>query len=149
MNLRTASRVSLGVQAGDPEADAAVKPHYMDLRTRLGSRCHGNYGAGFNELGIVLRIDGRIWHWEKSGCANLRVTKKGDVSIDIFMPKTVWHKTGSRGIRDFLAVEALNAAQMTIGRLKQKKLAFKASEFEADFASAIAEFTSANSGETS
>lgn len=143
--MNTGERVTLGVQAGDPEADAAVKPYYMELRSKFSSHCRREYGRGFKELGIVLRIDGRLWHWKKSGCANLRVTKDGDISIDVFMPKGTWQESDGRSIRAFLATETSNAARMAIERLKEKRVDFRASEFESDVMSAIAEFRSSKS----
>src|SRR5690242_3405491 len=90
MNDGIKAYISFGVQAGDKESNTVVAPLYMRLRKLLEEKCSRGYGEELKELAFVLRIDGTIWHWEKSGCDNLRAKKNGEATIDIFMPLDVW-----------------------------------------------------------
>jgi len=142
MSEAAKGRVTFGVQAGDKEAHTAARPVFMRLRLLLREKCNGDYGEELKELAFVLRVDGEIDHWEKTGCDNLRVTKKGDATIDIFMPIEAWQRKSYEDIRDFLAAHARDGfAQMLKGLLK-KGFAFESAKLVADFELAMLRFES-------
>lgn len=132
--------ISLGVQAGDVESDSVVNPIYMSLRRLLASKCKGEYGPGFKDIGFVLRIDGKIWYWRKRGHQNLRVKQDGDVSLDIFMPEEIWKPRDDQQIKAFLAEEVRLGFHAAIERMTAKKIPFNRELLVRDFEDALAEF---------
>jgi hypothetical protein len=145
MNAEHKSYVTFGVQAGGKEADAAVEPAYMRLRKLLAEKCARGYGPGLIDFGFVLRIDGNVWHWEKRGCANLRVTKKGDATIDIFMPTSIWKGESYENIRDFLAVQTREGFALMLQKAIKKGIEFDHQSLLNDFESALALYESSKS----
>jgi hypothetical protein len=136
----TQSYISLGVQAGDEKADVIIKPFYIKLRKLLSEKCSRGYGEKFKELAFVLRIDGTIWHWEKSGCDNLRVKKSGEATIDIFMPIDIWTQANNSLIQQFLFEEIKKGFSLMIERLVSKGIMFEKDNLITDFESAMASF---------
>jgi hypothetical protein len=117
MSSGSNATVSFGVQAGDKSADAAVSPHYLALRQLLARTCVGPYSELIREFRLVLRIDGSIWHWEKTGPEGARIQKKsGYATVDIYMPKSAWDGKDPSSIREFLATETANAVALIADR---------------------------------
>jgi hypothetical protein len=140
--INTQSYISLGVQAGDEKADNIIKPFYMRLRKLFLDKCSRGYGEKLKELAFVLRIDGAIWHWEKSGCDNLRVKKSGEATIDIYMPIEIWTQSNNKLIQQFLLDEIKNGFSLMIERLVFKGVPFEKESLIADFESAMSSFVS-------
>ena len=131
--------ITLGGQMGDREAYAAVSPYSLKLRKLLAEKCCRGYGPNFREMAYVLRVDGTGWHWEKSGCAGVRVTKSGAATVDIYMPVDVW-KAGGASIRNFLAEHVKQGFELMLSRLISKKISLDSEGLSADFMAAVNEF---------
>lgn len=140
MSSNDSAYISFGVQAGDKEANAAVSPHYLELRKLLAEKCSRGYGPKFKEMAFVLRIDGAIWHWGKSGCDNLQGKKRGEATVDIFMPMNIWQQ-GEDEIRDFLVKETSKGFILMLDKLLSLGVSFNQDELASDFDSAIKLFS--------
>lgn len=132
--------ISLGVQAGDKEANAAVAPHYMQLRKLFAEHCSRGYGASFKEMAFILRIDGEIWHWEKYGCKNPKAKRSGESSVEIYMPIEVWKGGDSIKINAFLRTELHIGFSLMLAKLESFSVEFDKFKLVSDFEGALAAF---------
>jgi hypothetical protein len=133
--------VTFGVQAGDPAADEVVRPHYLRLRNALSEHCKGDYSETIKSFDFVLRIDGALWHWRKTGCGNLRVSPKlGYCAIDIFMPVEVWEDPRASRIPSYLHHYTEEGFEKMMARVASKKITIACDEFCIDFGRAMAAF---------
>lgn len=139
MSISKTNCVTFGVQAGDKESDQAVKPYYMKLRRALADRCRRDYGQHLKEMAFVLRIDGSIWHWEKSGCDHLRVKRSGEATVDIFMPISVW-QAGASAIQAYLYEHTLHGFKLMYEKMAQKGILLNTEALSADFEAALDDF---------
>lgn len=142
MSEEIISYFSVGVQAGDSDANQVVAPLYLSLRRSLSENCQRGYGEKLKEIAFVLRIDGKIWHWEKSGCENLKIKKAGLASIDIFMPITVWQNRTPKEIMLFIKNEITIGFFLILEKLKARKIEFDEINLIRDFETAINEWSS-------
>ncbi len=131
--------ITFGVQAGDPAANAIVQSHYMRLREALREHCRGDYSETIKEFGFVLRIDGEILRWQKTGCDHLRVSpKRGYATVDIFMPIDVWEDHRPSRIPSFLRQHVEEGFAQIMERIASKKIAIRTEELYSDFRKAMA-----------
>lgn len=136
--------ITFGVQAGDKQGNDIVSPFYLKLRKNLAEKCSNGYGNGLKELAFILRIDGALWHWDKSGCSNLRANKKGEASVDIYMPVDIWKPGDKERIKHFLITETKNGFYMMIDKLTKLNISFNAELLIQDFNQAMDSFNNTN-----
>lgn len=141
MTAPARAAVSLGVQAGDKDADKAVSPHYLALRRLLAEKCTATYSEVIREFAPVLRIDGSIWHWDKQGCGNVRVQKKsGYATVDIFMPVEIWSGGDGKCIRRYLVTHLTSGIESMLEKASGAGISVDRSKLIADVAAATSEF---------
>ncbi|MDZ7653985.1 MAG: hypothetical protein U5L03_16210 [Burkholderiaceae bacterium] len=113
--------VTLGVDVGGKDAHAATSEVCMELRRALARECQGPYGQSFEEFALVVRIDGSVQSWEKSGVDNVRLQRKSKhATADVFVPQGVW-AAGPGPFRSFLAENIVAAIETIIDRAKKAK----------------------------
>jgi hypothetical protein len=132
---------TLGVQAGDKAADAAMSPHYMSLRQLLAAEMSGSYSDDLDEFAPVLRIDGSIWHWDREGVANVRVSKKArHATVDVFVPESVWKGSAAEKIRSYLAEQLQVAFESMLQRSESNKIRVDVQRLKVDLAKVVKRF---------
>lgn len=125
--------VTLGVQAGDPKANDAVTPHYQELRRLLAAQCAKSYGADFIEFAPVLRIDGDIWHWNKSGFDNVRINKKSKIAtFDVYLAIEAWKDQPAEIIRRHIIEGVHGGMREIVDKAQKQKLDIHSCELLAD-----------------
>lgn len=113
--------VTLGADVGGKDAHAATHEHIIVLRKLLRQECSGPYSTTIKEFALVLRIDGEVQSWGKSGVEGVALRKNNSfATADIFVPRNVWAGDSSHNLRSFLADEVMNAVAK-IGRCSQSK----------------------------
>lgn len=133
--------ITLGVQAGDPQADAAVAPHYKALRALLASHCAKSYGDAIHEFAPVLRIDGAIWHLDKRGYGNIRISKKAKTAtFDVFMPIDAWQGKDAATMRQSVAADFAEGFKAVIQRTTKDRLDVDGVRLLADLDTALKVF---------
>lgn len=118
--MKTAkAAVTLGVDAGGKDAHAATAKVCMELRQKLASECRGPYGESFAEFALVVRIDGSVQSWEKTGVDNVRLQRKSKyATADIYVPRSAWD-AGPGPFRSFLASSIETAMEKIVGRAEK------------------------------
>ena len=123
--MSTASRalITLGADVGGKDAHLATQECVLALRRLLQQRCVGPYGPTVSEFALVLRIDGSVKAWGKSGAENAAFQKKGSfATVDIFMPINAWSGCDSASIRKVIAMGVLGAIEALAELSEQKKI---------------------------
>lgn len=111
--------VSLGADVGGKDAHAATAQDCMALRQALANECRGPYGEGFREFALVVRIDGSVQSWGKSGVDNVRLQRKLKyATADIFVPKAIW-ASAPGAFRVFLATQIAAAIKAIVDRAEK------------------------------
>jgi hypothetical protein len=124
--------VTLGVDVGGTDAHAATTEVCMELRQALASECRGPYGPSFAEFALVVRIDGSVQRWGKSGVDNVRLQRVAKyATVDIFVPQTVWD-AGPAAFRSFLATNILAAIEAIVDRAVKTKARLDSDHLVAD-----------------
>ena len=133
MNAVDRGCVTLGADVGGKDASIATSEHVMALRKSLEQACRGPYSAVIKEFALILRIDGSVQSWGKSGVENGRLQKKaGYATVDIFMPQDVW-KSGDRPtILRFLATGVRDAVADIVQRASRAKVPLQADQLIRD-----------------
>ena len=135
------SAFTLGVQAGDKAADGVVWPHYRRLRLLFDSIMTGSYSRDVSEFAPVLRIDGSIWHWDREGVDNVRISKKSSrATADVFMPTSVWQGKDEKTIRSYLGRQVSAAYELMSERLVASRLHCDRERLRDDVARVMKEF---------
>lgn len=111
--------VTFGADVGGKDAHAATSEVIMELRQALARECRGPYGASFAEFALVVRIDGAVQSWGKSGLNNVRLQRKSRyATADIFVPKAIW-AAGHDVFRAFIAENIEIAIQSIVDRAEK------------------------------
>lgn len=134
--------VTLGADVGGEDADAATDQHVRTLRQLLKQECRGRYGSTFDEFAFVLRIDGAVQSWRKSGVDHVRLQRKAKyATADIFVPSEVWNGPGRSGrLRRFLATQIVLAAEQIASRAEKAGDSIDALRFTDDVRKAVKKF---------
>lgn len=126
--------VTVGVQTGDVPSAEATAPHTRAMRNLLQSHCRGPYSSEVDELSLVIRVDGDIWHWEKEGCDRMRRSKKERyITIDIYVPRNRWEGVDGIEIRNYLAACVEDAFRRMIGKLQRDEVPVNGQALMDDF----------------
>ncbi len=135
------SKFSLAAQMGDVSASQALLPECMLLRKLFKSTMSGCYSRDVVEFAPVLRVDGALWHWDREGVGNLRVSKKtATATIDVFVPVSAWQGVPGSALRRYLA-QHLRVAFRSMGeRIQSKGLDCDLARLERDVARVLDEF---------
>jgi len=133
--------ITLGADVGGEDAHAATHEHILLLRSLLSRECKKIYSKTIKEIALVLRIDGSVQSWGKSGVQNVVFSNRGKiVTADIFMPREIWSANDSLRLRDFLLSEVRNAVSL-IGDIAQRRgIELSSSDLARDIQSATENF---------
>lgn len=113
----------------------------MELRTLLRDECVRTYSPQLTRIDLVLRIDGSVQAWEKSGVDFVKLRPaKGDATADIFVPQSAWAGAEGMSIRRFFAAGVDQALREIVKRAQQRKLPVDEESLFADVERALAKF---------
>lgn len=117
------SIVGLGMQAGDETSSSILAPHWKLLKIFISDEFSKESESYPIEFHFILRISGSLWHWEKSGPGNLRVSAKHqDATIDIFVPLDVSGDGDHGRIKSFLSTALIDGFRQMLDRAAKKKM---------------------------
>lgn len=89
----------------------------------------------------MLRIDGALSNWHKTGCDYLRVTPKhGYATVDIFMPEETWQGGDRIRISGYLDKYTRTGFQMMLERVLRKNITIDSEALTKDFEASMLEF---------
>jgi len=126
--------ITLGVQAGDPEAGNTMNSFFMPLRKLLAKHCVGPYSTEIDEFAFVLRIDGKFGYWNFEGCDKLRINRRGRyITIDIGVPESRWRNNDANNIANYLVDCVAQGLKLMIAKLKKSKIDIRDHDLFADF----------------
>lgn len=129
--------ITVGAQMGDKRASNAVTPHFMALKQSFNQFCAGPYSSEVAEFALVLRVDGDIWHWNRSGCDRMRRSIKDRyITIDIYVPKERWDGVSDIEVRRYLVATAEEALQKMLDKLRRDKAPVEEDRLMTDLAEA-------------
>jgi hypothetical protein len=141
MNSKNREAITLGADVGGKDADVATRDHILAFRKHLQEECQGPYSDVLKEFAIVLRIDGSVQSWGKSGVDNIRLLQKaGYATADIFVPTGVWAERDIAGLRQFLATSVRNAVLDIAQRAQDKKVNVSLESLTSDIDRAVLGF---------
>lgn len=133
--------VSLGVQAGDPQADAAVAGHHDALRELFSEHCAHRYGEDIDAFAPVLRVDGEVWHWDRDGIGNVRVGKKSRrATFDIYLSRASWMGKDAVAVRRSIANGLREGFDAVVDRARKEKIDVDSDRLTADVRTVIKKF---------
>lgn len=133
--------VTLGAQMGGVDASAVTWPAIALYKRALSSRCRRSYSDSISEIGLVLRIDGKLDSWEKSGVEAVFLRQKaGYATADIYVPREVWANDDPRVFRVFLASMVQEAVAKVVERFSDRGVPIAGRELPADVEAATQEF---------
>ncbi len=113
----------------------------MPLRFLLRDACKGPYSDTIKTFDFVLRIDGDICYWNRSGFGYVYVRPAmGYATADIFVPREVWEPRDGRQIRAYLATNLRGAMVVILDRMEKKKIAVDRTRLLANVDSALQGF---------
>lgn len=113
----------------------------MPLRFLLRDACKGPYSPVIRTFDFVLRIDGDVYFWNKTGFDFVYVRpKQGYATADIFVPREIWETRDTKHIRHYLAQHLRGALEIILSRMTKKQMAVERERLLADFDSALRVF---------
>jgi hypothetical protein len=113
----TKATVTLGADVGGKDADAATNADVLALRRCLEASCRGPYSTTFDEIALVLRIDGSVQAWNTRGVANVRLQRKlRYATADIFVPRSSWSSESTGTFRGDIAEGVTEAVSDIVAR---------------------------------
>lgn len=140
MNSETRNQVTLGADVGGKDAHGATHDSVLALRRHLQQKCKGPYGSVVKEFALVLRIDGSVQIWGKSGVENAVFQRKNTfATADIFVPVSDWSGRDTRHIRKVLAVGVVKAIEKLAELAERKKIDIAINDLRRDVGAAANE----------
>jgi len=133
--------VTLGAQMGGNDAFEATHATILSLRRILAHRCRSLYSESIKEIALVLRIDGKLDSWGKSGVEAVFLRQKaGYATADIYVPREAWANDDPRVFRVFLASMVQEAVAKVVERFSDRGVPIAGRELLADVEAAAQEF---------
>ncbi|WP_141243638.1 hypothetical protein [Pseudomonas indica] len=107
--------ITLGADVGGKDAFSATNQHVLALRSLLRQVDSKTSGGVLKEIALVLRVDGSVQAWGKSGVDNISFQKrKAFITADIFVPADVWSAGDAVSIRRFLWDQIMCAIRLVV-----------------------------------
>jgi hypothetical protein len=133
--------LTLGADVGGPDAHVATHEHILALRKGLQQDCGSSYSEVLSKIHLVLRIDGSVQSWGKSGVDHVFVRPAfGYATADVFVPAAEW-ETPAR-FRQFVG-DGVRAAVVEIGdRAARRKQPLALARLTEDVDRAVIRFLS-------
>lgn len=123
--------VTLGADVGGKDAFNVTNQHVLALRSLLRQKCSKASGGFLKEIALVLRVDGSVQAWGKSGVDNISLQKKkAFVTADIFVPVDVWSTGDASSIRRFLMDQVRCAIRFVIEDVNRQGVALDGKALE-------------------
>lgn len=145
MSKHSEEVVTLGADTGGRDAYVATNEHVLALRRALAAACKGPYGKTVREIALVLRIDGSVQAWMRSGVDGLALKAAGTyATADIYVPRDAWAHQNVVSLRSFLAAEVTAAVSEIVGYITNKGIHIAGDELKSDVSSALMKFTAAS-----
>lgn len=133
--------ITLGADVGGKDAHMATQEHILAFRKLLQQECRREYSKKIKEFALILRVDGAVQSWGKSGVEGVAIKKKNTfATADIFMPKESWYLMCALDIRKFLAGGVKSAIQDIIDCAKFNGVPLSGEELKNDVDCAIEKF---------
>jgi hypothetical protein len=121
MTNKTSDFVTLGADVGGKDAFSATNQHVLALRSLLRQECAKASGSFLKEIALVLRVDGSVQAWGKSGVDNISFQKKkAFVTADIFVPVDIWSTGDTSNIRRFLVDQVTCAIRLVVEEVNRQ-----------------------------
>jgi hypothetical protein len=141
LNSETRYPVTLGADVGGKDAHEATNNYVLSLRRLLQQKCTGPYGATVKEFALVLRIDGSVQAWGKSGAENAAFRRKNTfATADIFVTVNEWSGRDAAHIRKVLATGVMDAIETLAELAERKKIDIAIDSLRRDVGAAEREF---------
>ena len=142
MNSEARALVTLGADVGGKDAHEATHEYVLSLRRLLQQKCVGPYGTTVKEFALVLRIDGSVQAWGKSGADNSAFQRKGTfATADIFVPVSAWSGRDAANIRKVLAAGVVDAIETLAELAERKKIDIAIESLRRDVGDVAREFS--------
>ncbi len=133
--------ITLGADVGGKDAHAATNNHILALRLLLREECRGPYSQTIKEFALVLRVDGSVQVWGKSGVEGVRMQHKNSfATADIFVPREAWSTNDAYSFRRLLASEVTSALAKIVECAQRRGIEVSRGTLERDIDTAIAKF---------
>ncbi len=141
MSEMSIGTVTLGADVGGKDAHEATQAHVLRLRRLLANECSGPYSETIKEIALVLRIDGSVQAWGKSGVSGVKLQKKNSfATADIYVPRDVWASHDPSVFREFLASEVKAAIVSICETANRRGVVLLRDELERDVYAAAQSF---------
>lgn len=136
--------ISLGADVGGEDAFDKTNEHILEFRKLLWQHCSGVYSSSILEFALVLRIDGSVQAWGKSGVFGVKLTdKKSVATADIYVTEAVWSTNNPRKFRNYIASEVIKAITEIEALAEANNVELEATRLKYDIGVAIERYLSA------
>jgi hypothetical protein len=143
MNPVERAFISLGADVGGKDAHAATHEHILELRKLLAESCQGQYGKVIKEIALVLRIDGSVQAWHRSGVDGVALQRRNSfATADIYITREIWERTDKESFRSFLADSVRNAVSEVAREAQIRGVSIMHADLDRDLCRAISVFLS-------
>jgi hypothetical protein len=133
--------VTLGADVGGKDAYAATNEAVLALRKLLTQKCKGPYGTTVKEIALVLRIDGSIQAWGKSGPEGAAFREKSTVAtVDVFITAREWQSQDAHQVRRVLAKGTADAIEALAALAERRKIDIAIDRLRADVSAATVDY---------
>lgn len=113
--------VTLGADIGGKDAFSVINQHVLVLRSLLRQEYSRISKNSLKEIALVLRVDGSVQAWGKSGVDNISFhKKKAYVTADIFVPVHAWSTSDATSVRRFLIDQVACAIRLIVESANQQ-----------------------------
>lgn len=141
MSAENLESITLGADVGGKDAHTATHEHVLILRKLLRQECQGPYSQTIKQIAIVLRIDGSVQAWGKSGVETVAIQRKNTfATADIFVPREAWSTANSQELRHFLADGVKTAIERISKSAQDRGISLSHEGLQHDVGSAIDKF---------
>lgn len=141
MSSENRALVTLGADVGGKDAHLTTHDFILYLRRLLQQKCKGPYSTVIKEFAFVLRIDGSVHAWGKSGAENAALLRKNAfATVDIFVPITEWADRDAAHIRKILAEGLMDAIEAIAKFAEGKQVNIDIHALRRDVGAATREF---------
>ncbi|MBL8519260.1 MAG: hypothetical protein JNK75_01190 [Betaproteobacteria bacterium] len=142
----TTDIVSLGCEAGGPEA-AAVCKLKVALGKALAKHVTSPHCAAIDRYALVLRVDGSLASYGAEGIARLRLqAAQRYITADIQVPQATWQPLAQAELKAYLAQQVQSALSACISRLRKGKHRVAEERLRAEVGAACVEYLAAGDG---
>jgi len=119
--MRSESVISIGCQAGGPEAAIVGQlkvPLYRSLLRHLTS----SHCSAIDEYALVIRVDGTLDKFGPEGITRIRLSKvRRNITADIQVPEVAWKPLNRAQLKRYLARQVTAAVAACVSRLQNEK----------------------------